>query len=163
MAATAGVVALSLAGETEPAVALLPLSIGAIYLGGAVRGNSNVNKCRRAMGEYESYAAARGTPSGGEQPTLEDDNPEQEQVRELERRDQLARRAAQAPVQPPQAPGMAPVPPPVQAPVPVATAPAQAPAAAPASAPAQPPQQKAKQAPKLAPQDDWSDFWREVE
>src|SRR5262245_16834701 len=52
MAATAGVIAISLAGETEPAIALLPLSIGAIYAGGAVRGNSNANKCRKAMGEW---------------------------------------------------------------------------------------------------------------
>ena len=46
MAATSGLVALSIAGDSEPAVALLPLAIGSIYAAGAIRGNINVNGCR---------------------------------------------------------------------------------------------------------------------
>lgn len=59
MATTMGVVTLSMVSGTEPAVALLPLAIGAIYLGGAVKGNAAVNRCRVAMDEYARYPGDR--------------------------------------------------------------------------------------------------------
>jgi len=164
VAAVAGAFALSLAGDTEPAVALLPLSIGAIYAAGAIRGNSNVNKCRAAMAEYESYSAARETL----RPPVEEVEP----GREEPDREPLASRgsAPPQPLQPsvqPLAPASAPAPlpatVPAQPPDPVV---APAPVAAPARAAAAPPAAKpGKQPPaaKREPADDWSDFWREVE
>lgn len=168
VAATAGVIAISVAGDTEPAVALLPLSIGAIYAAGAIRGNSNVNKCRAAMAEYESYSAARETI----RPQL--DEGESEQLPQP-RRKPLASRETDEPVQP-----VAAVPPPTGVP---ATVPVQAPAPLPAPVAATPPvaaappvatpppaapppaakATKKQPAPKQEPTDDWSDFWREVQ
>src|SRR5688572_20385348 len=52
MASAMGVLALTLVSDPEPALALLPLAIGALYLGGAVKGNSVVNQCREAMAEF---------------------------------------------------------------------------------------------------------------
>ncbi len=167
MAATAGVVALSLAGENESSLALLPLGIGALYVGGAVSGNTKVNKCRQAMADYEDYLAARETLPAGAVPPARDDNDDDDGKR-VPRRTALpapepasqtltpaapttlaTRQPAQVPVAPqPQA-----VPPPAPA-QPVAATPAPA-----AKAPARP----AKPAPKQAADDDWSDFWREVE
>ncbi|HEY5946361.1 MAG TPA: hypothetical protein VIV40_12750 [Kofleriaceae bacterium] len=178
MAGVSGVVALSLAQESEPAVALLPLSIGAIYAGGALRGNTRVNKCREAMSEYESYASARDTLGAHPQPEYADERepavgaqPHGETVR-----GPSAPVASAAPLVPP-APGVAVAPaptaapptaaPPTAAPVPTAPTPV---AAAPAPVAAPPPAPTAK-APSKAPakkappkhDDDWSDFWREVE
>lgn len=140
MAATSGVVALSLAGESEPALALLPVAIGTIYLAGAIRGNSNVNKCRKAIGEYESYAVSRDTMRAIEN---DDQRPAQERPPITARVDQPA---------PPATTGPAPV------------APASGPMPAPAVAPAPAPRGAAKPPPvPAAPDDDWSEFWREVD
>ena len=160
MAATSGVVALSLAGDTEPAVALLPLAIGSIYAAGAIRGNINVNKCRKATGEYESYMAGRETmPEDiASRPVL----PPRD-MREAPPGAEPPVTLATQPAGP--APGMQPIP----APVVVAPTPAPAPVAAQPPPPQQqPPAQqrpgtKAAPAKKQEPQDDWSDFWREVE
>jgi outer membrane biosynthesis protein TonB len=159
MAAVAGVVALSLAGDSEPAIALVPLSIGAIYLAGAVRGNSNANKCRRAMGEFESYASGRDTqPSDERVGRLRPPEPEQPA--------EYAPPVAASSVAPP-APRIAPTPPPAPAPVPApaqqAPASAPAPAAAPPSAPRPAPAKAAPPAPASDDDRDWSAFWREVE
>jgi hypothetical protein len=138
IAATAGIVAIGLAGENEPSIALVPLAIGSIYLGGAIRGNSTVNKCRKAIGEYESYVASLETA-----PAAKPDD----EMPEPPRRPPLTARAEQ--------PTPTPVPPPSPAPVVVPTP---APAAAPA------PKAAAKPAPAPAEKDDeWSEFWREVD
>ena len=145
MAAVSGIVAISLL-ESEPVAALLPLSIGAIYLAGAMRGNSNANKCRKAMGDYESYMAARETMPAGEQVgRLRPPEPKQP----VEYAPPIT-----ASTTPPPAPRLAPTPPPAAAPAPV-------PAPAPAPSAAKP---AAKTAPPPADGDrDWSAFWREVE
>src|SRR6187551_1913096 len=54
MATTMGVAALSLSSESEPAIALLPLGLGALYLAGAVSGNRSVNRCNEAIAAYEN-------------------------------------------------------------------------------------------------------------
>jgi len=165
MAATAGLVALSLAGETEPAVALLPLSIGAIYAAGAIRGNRNANQCRAAMSDFESYVAARETMPASRSPmppTPYDDEPpppprssRPSSVAEIGDAPSDGLAPIQPAVQRPPAP--APVPPPSTAPVsPQPPAVAQpAPTAKPVGRPAP--------APKQDPANDWSEFWREVE
>jgi hypothetical protein len=161
MALTAGLVAMTIASDTEPAVALLPLSVGAIYLAGAVRGNSNVNKCRKAMGEFEDYTAARDTLPPTQRDEVGDDSeprrrtepvvaPPPERIKELPVAPPVAA-TPPAPVQEKVAPPPVAVKPAAPAPAPAAKAPT-----ATAKAPA------AKQAPKQA-DDEWSDFWREVE
>jgi hypothetical protein len=154
MAALSGVVALSVAGDSEPAVALLPLSIGAIHLAGAVRGNSNANKCRKAMGEFESYADARDTmPASERAGRLR--RPEPEQPAEY------APPVAASTTAPP-APRLAPTPPPAAAPAP-APAPVPAPAATAPSGARPAPAKPAPPAPASDDDRDWSAFWREVE
>jgi hypothetical protein len=148
MAAIAGVAAVSVASE-EPALALLPLALGSIYVGGAVRGNNNANKCRAAMGEYESYIAARETlasspPSYVNAPIAP---PGAEPV--------ASHVDMQQPLAPPamQAPPPAPVPPPSTAPI----------AAPPPARPAAKPAGKPAPAPRLVSAEQWGEFWREVE
>lgn len=139
VAATAGVVALGLAGETEPEVALVPLAIGSLYVAGALRGNSNVNKCRKAMGEYETYMASRDT------------------LRAIENDEDIQRRPVTARVEQPESPAASPA-----SPAPAPVAPPAAPTPAPAAAPTL--KSVAKPAPVPAAQDDeWSEFWREVD
>lgn len=150
MAATTGVVALSLVDTEEPAVALIPAALGALYIAGAVTGNRAANRCREAMTDFESYQASRDMMPG-----LDEDTG-------------LARG------RPPVGPGV-PVHVPT-APASVATAPASpAPAPAPATpatavpppGPSGPAVTSPPSAPARAPaepaDDDWSAFWREVE
>src|SRR5687768_16400228 len=61
VAATSGVFAIAMVGGDEPALALLPVAIGALYAGGAVSGNNKANACRKEMDEYSSMIAARET------------------------------------------------------------------------------------------------------
>jgi hypothetical protein len=147
MAATAGLVALSLAGETEPAVALLPLSIAAIYTAGAIRGNRNANKCREAMSDFESFVAARDAIASPPASTPYDDELPPPKARPVASRSDAAPAVQPAP-SPAPAPAPTSAPPPAQAAVPAA-------AAKPASKPAPAPEQQ--------PAEDWADFWREVE
>ncbi|HEY5923344.1 MAG TPA: hypothetical protein VIV11_16810 [Kofleriaceae bacterium] len=153
MAGVSGLVALSLAGETEPAVALLPLAIGSIYVAGAIRGNSNANKCRAAMGQWENYMTARETLPPGVDVA---NRPQMPPMRPPAHQQPIDAEPDEGPppmVAPP-APGMAPVPPPVAAP---------AAQQQPPPAPARPPQGRPAPPPKPAPDDDWSEFWREVD
>src|SRR5262245_36226155 len=148
MAATSGVVAISLAGDSEPALALLPLSIGAIYLAGAVRGNSNVNKCRKATGEYETYMAGRETMPGDEPATTPiaiADRPTTPPMRMRQPIPDDEPPAMTTPAPQPAVQGT------VAPPAPVAVAPAapQAPVAGPPQAP--PPRAPAKAAPQPKP------------
>ncbi len=148
MAATAGALALSLVDTSEPAVALLPASIGALYLAGAVRGNGAANRCRAAMDDFESYQAARDTlPPPDEEPRPRPRPPEGP----MTPASQPA--AAASVVAAPAAPAPAPA-------VPATVAPPPAPAATPVAAPATP---APARRPAPAPDDDWSAFWREVE
>lgn len=145
MAATAGALALSLVDTSEPAVALLPASIGALYLAGAVRGNGAANRCRAAMDDFESYQAARDTlPPPDEEPRPRPRPPEGPMT-------PASQPAAAASV------AAAPAPAPA---VPATVAPPPAPAATPVAAPATP---APARRPAPAPDDDWSAFWREVE
>jgi hypothetical protein len=159
MALTSGLIAVTLADTSEPAVALLPLSIGAIYLAGAVRGNSNVNKCRAAMSEFENYTAARYTmPEGGASAQREDE--EELPQREVTPPPHTEMIKQPAPVA---STAVATAPQPQQRVIPAPPAPVPAPAPAPApTAKAPAAKSAAKPAPKQA-DDDWSDFWREVE
>ena len=156
MAATAGVVAISLAGETEPAVALLPLSVGAIYAGGAMRGASNVNKCRKAMAEYESYVAAHETLPPGADYAAPPRRPPIGPPIGTPIAEQGLEHAVEPGAQPQPQQALAPM---VAAPPPPIAAPAQPPPVKPAAK--APP---AKPQPPPPPKDDeWADFWREVE
>jgi hypothetical protein len=168
MAMTTGLVAVAIAGDTEPAVALLPLSVGALYLAGAIRGNSNVNKCRAAMMEFENYTAARDTlPPVQDNVAVEDDEPTPKRPK----LDPALPPHAEPIKQPPPAPSapaasspapVAAAPAPTVAPAPTATA--TAPTAKSAAKPAakSPAKSAGKSAPKPA-DDEWSDFWREVD
>jgi hypothetical protein len=143
MATAAGLVALSLAGENEPAVALLPAGLGALYLGGAISGNRSVNKCRAAMTEYETYMA-----SGSMRPPV--DVPDEQPIAPPRRAPIATTQQAAAPV--------AAIAEPTQ---PAIAVPPQAPAASPPAVPK--PAGKPAPAPKQQDQADWSEFWREVE
>jgi len=165
MATVASVVALALIANDEPAGALIPAGIGAIYIGGAVHGSRAVDACRQRMDEFSEMVAARdqirrGPPGNDvEDPRLP---PNRGKV-------------------PPPAPGqLADMPPPeqqTQLPPEQQTPPPQQ--VPPEQMPQQPPQQvapqqqqpkqpkqtkqpKQKQPPPPA-EDDWSDFWREVQ
>jgi hypothetical protein len=150
MAGVAGLVAISVADDS-PGVALLPLGIAALYLGGALKGNRNADRCRAARSDYESYLAARET--------LED-----------ERRVRPPVQAATIPTSaPPASPSAVPTPttaaPIASGPVsPTPPPPAMSPpvSSAPAPAPAPPARAPAKPRPTPEPDDDWSAFWREV-
>ena len=163
VAATAGVIAVAVAGESEPGIALLSLSIGALYAGGAIRGNSNVNNCRAAMEGYESYLASRSVvPPRG----IADDGEDGDDGDDGEPRE---------PRRPPRASATVPSSRPattVPAPMPAASAtttppaPPMSSAVAPAAegAATPPPTARPPAPPLPAPaDDDWSAFWREVE
>jgi hypothetical protein len=165
MAVTSGVIAMSVAGETEPAIALLPLSIGALYMAGAINGNSKVNKCRKAMGEYENYMVAHeALPEGGA--SRDKDGEEDEEDRPPKLPMLPAQEPASQTITPAAPTTLAtrqpalPLPAPQQQPPPAA--PVQPAPAAPAQA-GPPTPAKAKAPPKREPDDDWTDFWREVE
>lgn len=180
VAATAGIIAISLAGDTEPAVALLPAAIGGIYLAGAIKGNKAVNECREATSQYEQTTAARETMSP--RPAAP---PEYDETSDIAERSPLARPAAPpaappqlaAPIpsptaaasrtmQPPAQPPLAAQPPPPVQPAPTAPPPTQAQPPAAQPPPAKAPPGKQPKQPKQAPppsDDDWSSFWREVE
>lgn len=133
VAAAAGLLALSLL-DSEPGIALVPASIGAVYAAGAIKGNASANKCKRAITEYQAYVASRApSPMPGEL--------------------RVPRLAAPAPEAPPEPPAAA-----VASPTPAdATVPAAA-SAPPAPRPAAP------VPPATRPADDeWAEFWREVE
>jgi hypothetical protein len=150
MAGVAGIVAVSIV-EDAPGAALIPLGIGALYLGGALKGNSNANKCREARADFESYVAARETlDMPRRRPSLED--PDATPLTSMPARPMPT---ASVP-----APALVVPVPPAPTPQPVASVPVPAgPAPAPAPrAPAKPQPQ-----PKPEPDDDWSAFWREVE
>lgn len=190
VAATSGILALSLAGDTEPAIALLPASIGALYLAGAITGNSKVNRCRAATSEYEQYTAARETlhPAGNNEPVSdayeEPPLPGQHRAPAPQPYGPGTQPQRTLAPQPPYGPGPqppyaaqpgAPVPAtvatqgsaPIQAappPAPAAPAPGGPPLAASAPPVAKAPATKpARPAPPPPPDDDWSSFWREVE
>ncbi len=182
-----GVTALAFASNDEPAAALVPLGIGALYIAGAVSGNRSVDACRKAIAEYDlSY-------SSDERYALGDDEDEDEERLPRRKSDLIPRPvpAGQATV-PPRYPTYAPpggqpptyAPPggqPPTYPPPTYPAPGQQPVAQPApqqpvaqptpvapQQPAQPapPQARTKKQPKAPPSqdegDEWSDFWREV-
>ncbi|HEU4611395.1 MAG TPA: hypothetical protein VFS15_04940, partial [Kofleriaceae bacterium] len=152
MAATAGVIALSLVDTNEPAIALLPASIGALYVAGAVSGNGAANRCRAAIDDYESYQAARDAvpPADDDEPRPRPRLPERPMAPASQPAASVATApatAAPAPAAPSNVPPAAPAAAPVAAPAPASPARRPAPAPAPAS----------------ASDDDWSAFWREVE
>lgn len=182
MATAFGVTTLAVAAEGEPAAALIPLGIGALYLGGAVAGNRSVDACRKALEEYDqSYDAERYAISDDEDD--DEDGEGRRRTKPLIPRGQPAGQAAQPP------PYQTPYPPPgypnapaptgyPQQPTPAQPFPAQPPAAPvtqPLSPPPQsqpqpqppPPRQPKQQRPAPPPppasgDGDWSDFWREV-
>lgn len=133
MATAAGLVALTVIAEDGGAAALLPLAVGALYVGGAIHGSRAVDKCKAEMSLFEADLAARNTlplDEAGEAP-----------------RSRSA--AVDAPPQPP-------------FPVPVVQAPPLQPPP-PRQQPAQPqPKQPASKQPAPAADDGWTDFWREV-
>lgn len=140
MATTSGIVAMAFVANDLGAAALLPLAIGAVYLGGAIHGNKAADECRVAMDEFESSIAARDTLR-----VIDNENEGQPYPR---RAAVDAQPLPPIPVQPP--PQQQPVAPPPQ--------PQQQP----------PPQQPQPKAPAKQPapkqdDDDWGDFWREVQ
>jgi hypothetical protein len=176
MATALGITALSIAGDSsEPAIALLPLGLGALYLAGAVSGNRAVNKCRESLDEYErGYRGEMFANQGG--PPLDDDDEDPATTKKKKGKKKMIPRtqSAYAGQEPypqqgpqPQQPLYPPQYPPPQQP-PAQQAPSQPP---PQQQPQQqPPQQQAaprpapsKPAPRQEPEEnDWSDFWREV-
>lgn len=185
MATVLGVATLSMLNTSEPAVALLPLSIGAIYLGGAIKGASAVNECNKARSEWEQGEIDREV-------LADDDEPPRKQPRKPSEilpqvgysptpypgQGQPAYSPANPPTQPTQytapATPRAPVaqPPVAQPPddEPVAQPPRTQPVQQPprAQPPVQPPRAQPPTPPRIPPrappagEDDWSDFWREV-
>ena len=163
VAATAGVIAIGVASD-EPALALLPAAIGAIYVGGAVSGNSKANQCQKALEEHASMTAAADVFPRPGPARYETYDPERvrdvpvappkrvapKPVENLDAEDSEAP-GAQEPPERPQ----------------VRQAPAAQP---PAAQPQQPTRGPAKKLPPPKPQppqpakeDEWSDFWREVD
>ena len=180
LATALGIATLSLVSSAEPAVALLPLSLGAIYLGGAVKGNAAVNKCREARSEFDDAEAARETLAGDEEGAGRTRTP-------LRRPSDVVPQLpytptpypgpgtpgqpAYSPTNPPTpptqytAPTQAPAPPPAAAQPPVAARPPAAPTAGappPQPQPPRPAPPRAQSRPQPADDTDWSDFWREV-
>lgn len=156
MATALGVVALSLTAADEPAIALLPAAIGALYVGAAVRGNNNVNQCRAAM---DSYAM-----SYGRGPALADESQAGSASVETPPIAAAPMEPAVVNPQPITSPLPAAQPPVAQAPAqpPVAQPPvAQVPVAAPPAAqPAQPRPPTTRMRPRT--DDEWGEFWKEV-
>lgn len=153
MATALGVVTIALLSENEPAGALLPLSLGALYVGGAISGNRAVDACRKA---HDDYGLAYNRESLAEQRRLLDDaDRENVTVRSRpEAQPAYVPPAAQQPqLQPPQPPMAQP---------PVAQPVAQPGAQQQPQPRPQPRTQPAKRAPADDEGNDWSDFWREV-
>lgn len=151
MATALGVVALSLVTADESAVALLPAAVGALYVGGAIRGNNNVNACRAEIDNY--------TMAMGQRPVLPDESRDAEMP--------LATAPmSPAMVNPPPGPPPVAQPPVAQPPIaqpPVAQQPVTPVAQPPIAQPpiAQPPPKMPR--PRPAPRDDeWGEFWKEV-
>lgn len=168
MAAALGVATLSIASE-EPAAALIPLGIGALYLGGAVSGNRTVNKCREAIADYEgSYGDERYGDEDEDDPPPGRLIPRSKTARAGQPNDPYAEPRAQQypppttnvqpPAYPPPQPPQQPQPYPPQPPVPQPTV--QQPP--PQPPPPQPQPAKRPPSPPPASDGDWSDFWREV-
>jgi hypothetical protein len=172
MATALGVTALSVvANSSEPAIALLPLAVGALYLGGAVSGNSSVNKCHAAIQEFTGSYEREGFANldETEEPTRRDARRGPTTVGPLAGGGATQPPGQELPSQTPpmQAPTQAPMQPPPPITPPPGTQPVPAHAAQPPSAqrPAAPPQpRQPPPAPKPAPatDDDWSEFWQEV-
>lgn len=167
MAAALGVATLSIAAE-EPAAALIPLGLGALYLGGAVSGNRTVDKCRAAIADYEgNYAGERYAERDDEDPprrskTVRAERPTDPYTErpEYPRPQPYPPQAYPPPQRPLQPPSQQP---PTQEPEQepsVQQPPAQQPPVQ--QKPQQPPPAKRPPAPAAESDGDWSDFWREV-
>lgn len=162
MASALGVATLSIAAQ-EPAAALIPLGLGALYLGGAVAGNRAVDKCRAAIADYEgNYSEERYSAGDDDEDPLRSsktaraDRPRVPYTEQPEyARPQSYPPRAYPPQRPPQQPSVPqpPVAEPEQPPV------RQVPA--PQPAPSKPPPPKRAPVPAES-NGDWSDFWREV-
>ncbi len=173
MATALGIVALGATSASEPAIALVPLGLGALYVGGAVSGNKAVDRCRAAMNDYtENYGNERMAVTDPDEDDRESRVDTNGRSRALPRSGQGDQRRQQVPPpysyngpqaqpQPPYADPRAQRP---AAPVQTQPVQPQPPQQPPQPAqPAQPAQGKAK--PVAAPADDegdWTDFWREV-
>lgn len=170
MATTLGVAAMALLANDEAAGALIPLTLGAIYLGGAVSGNKAVDECKQEITAYEQGYPVEERLAGH---LARDDEADDEAAARRDRK--RARQQQEAPSQQPYPQQPYPddrllhvVPPRPQQPAPVQpqAVPVQ-PQPVPQPAPVQPqPKQKRPAAqpapPPAADEDDWSDFWREV-
>jgi len=181
MAAALGVLTLSVATE-EPAAALIPLGLAALYVGGAVSGSRTVDKCREAIAGYEgSYQEERYGDQDDDEPPRRSktaragrpndpysEQPSYPRPQQFPPPNTSAERPTYPPTQqqrPQQPPAYPPPQPPAQQPPaqqPVEQPPVQQPQQPPVQQ--QPPQQSpAKRPPAPTESDgDWSDFWREV-
>lgn len=171
MATAMGVATLALVNEPEPGIALLPLTLGAVYLGGAVKGNSAVNKCREATNEYQGAETARDTLANMDDPYDDEPLPAPRNPRPAPVPATNVVPPAARPANPyagtspyPPAPGQAYPPAPGQPTYPQPPAPP--PTAGPPPAAPRPTAQPRRPAPQTPPpaagDDDWTDFWREV-
>lgn len=161
MATGLGVMSLALVSADEPGAALLPLALGALYLGGAVKGNQATSKCREAIEQYSnSYERQMLAVDGRGSVNLDEDDDETEHTRRpgppLQAQPQpLPSRYSQPQPQSYPQP-YPPPPPPPQAPQPQQPQP---------QGRAQTPPYPQPQPRPAAPSGDdgaWSDFWREV-
>lgn len=135
MAAALGVATLGLVSSDDPAIAVLPLSLGALYVGGMVAGNRSVERCKAAMSAWD----------GAREQLVVDETGDAD----LEP-DRAARPAAPSPPRDAQ---------------PQPSAEPRAPAAQPASLPPAQPAATPPARPAPAPtpaSDDWAEFWKEV-
>ncbi|NVB85207.1 MAG: hypothetical protein HOV81_42975 [Kofleriaceae bacterium] len=140
-----GIAALSLTAADEPAVALLPAAIGALFIGGAVRGNTNVNACRAAMDGYAMSMGHGPLPDESQEPGSQ--------------RSPIATAPMEPAVNPQPLTPPPVVPPPAQPPV--AQPPAQQPPVAQAPVVQPTPQPRAPMT-KTRSDDEWGEFWKEV-
>jgi len=70
-----GLTAIGFATTSEPAIALLPAAVAAVYLGAVISGNQKVNECNKAVEEYQvAYAHPKTLPREDTEPP-----PKQEQ------------------------------------------------------------------------------------
>jgi hypothetical protein len=137
LAAASGIAAISLAANNGGGGTVVPLAIGALFVGSAIHGNSVVNECRQANEAW----LAEGPPSPRRAVAREDAD---EQPRKLPPPPQLPSTASPQPEEPAEyaaRPQQA-APPPQQQPQP------------------QPPQPQQPPPPPSA--DAWSNFWKEV-
>lgn len=110
MATAAGLVALTVVAEDGGAAALLPLAVGALYLGGAIHGSRAVDQCRAQMGLFEAGLAAQHTL-----PPPETDEPPRPRSAAVDERPPLRVPVVQAPPSPqPQRPPLSQQQPPKQ-------------------------------------------------